>query len=57
MNKKFQNTNRKLLDYQTIRLKDLVEEIQKCCEYKQLYESKKFELPYAELKCLMLFKW
>lgn len=55
MNHKFQNTNRNLLDYQTLRLKNLVEEIQKCCEYKQLYESKKFGLPSAGLKCLMLF--
>jgi DNA-binding MarR family transcriptional regulator len=55
MNEIAQKTNHTLLDYQTFRLKSLVEEIQKCCEYKQLYESKKFGLPAAELKCLMLF--
>ena len=26
-----------------------------CCEDKKLYESNRFNLPYAELKCLMLF--
>ncbi len=55
MNKEFQNENKKLLEYQTQRLKSLVSEIQKCCEYRQLYESKLFGLPVAELKCLMLF--
>ena len=55
MNQNTQNTNYKLLDYQTLRLENLVSEIQKCCEYRRLYESKKFSLPVAELKCLMLF--
>jgi DNA-binding MarR family transcriptional regulator len=27
-----------------------------CCDDRKLYESKRFELPYAELKCLLLFK-
>jgi DNA-binding MarR family transcriptional regulator len=26
-----------------------------CCEDRKLYESQKFGLPYAELKCLLLF--
>lgn len=26
-----------------------------CCEDRKLYESNRFNLPYAELKCLMLF--
>ena len=55
MNKKFEQENRKLLEYQTQRLKSLVTEIQKCCEYSKLYESKRFGLPVAELKCLVLF--
>jgi len=55
MNKKTTEPNQKLLEYQTLRLKDLIVEIQKCCEYKELYESKLFHLPAAELKCVMLF--
>jgi DNA-binding MarR family transcriptional regulator len=27
----------------------------KCCEDRKVYESGKFALPYAELKCLLLF--
>ena len=30
-------------------------EIIECCEDRKLYESQKFGIPYAELKCLMLF--
>ena len=55
MNEESQNENQKLLEYQTERLKSLVAEIQKCCEYRQLYESQMFGLPIAELKCIMLF--
>lgn len=55
MNNNNTKTNIKLLDYQTSRLENLVSEIQKCCEYRRLYESQKFSLPFAELKCLMLF--
>jgi DNA-binding MarR family transcriptional regulator len=55
MNKNNTHINQKLLEYQTLRLENLVSEIQKCCEYRRLYESKKFSLPVAELKCLMLF--
>jgi DNA-binding MarR family transcriptional regulator len=30
-------------------------EMLKCCEDRKLYESQKFGLPYAEIKCLLLF--
>ena len=45
-----------LLHYQVIRLQNLISEVVECCDDRKLYESKKFELPYAELKCLLLFK-
>ena len=44
-----------LLLYQSQRLQALVREILQCCQYRMLYESEKFGLPQAELKCLMLF--
>ena len=44
-----------LLTYQTQRLQELIAEIIKCCEDRKLFESRKFGLPYAELRCLMLF--
>jgi DNA-binding MarR family transcriptional regulator len=56
MNKKSYKTKQELLGYQTLRLQDLIREMVECCEDRKLYESQKFSLPYAELKCLMLFK-
>jgi len=55
MNEKVQATHTALLDYQTKRLQGLIKEIVECCEDRKLYESQKFGLPYAQLKCLMLF--
>ena len=47
--------NEDLLTYQAHRLQDLIAEMLKCCEDRKVYESGKFALPYAELKCLLLF--
>ncbi|MFC1859023.1 MarR family winged helix-turn-helix transcriptional regulator [Thermodesulfobacteriota bacterium] len=44
-----------LLNYQTMRLQNLIQEILKCCTDRKLYESQKFGLPYAELNFLMQF--
>jgi DNA-binding MarR family transcriptional regulator len=44
-----------LLTYQSRRLQDLIHEILQCCQERMLFESHKFGLPQAELKCLMLF--
>ncbi len=43
------------LAFQTARLQDLIQQISKCCDDRKLFESQKFFLPYAEIKCLMLF--
>lgn len=56
MNKKNQKINHELLSYQALRLEDLIREMLECCEDRKIYESRKFGLPYAELRCLMLFK-
>jgi DNA-binding MarR family transcriptional regulator len=42
--------------YQVSRLQHLINEIVLCCEDKRLYESRRFGLPYAELRCLMSFE-
>lgn len=55
MNELAAKVNEDLLDYQTLRLKDLIAEMIECCEDRKLYETRRFGLPYAELKCLMLF--
>ena len=47
--------NADLLDYQTGRLQDLIGQIIDCCEDRRLYESQKFGVPFAELRCLLLF--
>ncbi len=56
MNDKSNTINEDLLGYQTSRLRDLISEILQCCEDRRFYESQKFGLPYAELRCLMLFR-
>lgn len=44
------------LERQTQRLRDLITEMIRCCEGRNLLEMKRFSLPTAELKCLTLFK-
>jgi DNA-binding MarR family transcriptional regulator len=44
------------IERQTQRLKDLITEMIRCCEGRNLLEMKRFSLPTAELKCLTLFK-
>ena len=48
-------TNQDLLNYQALRLQELMNEMVQCCDERKLYESERFHVPYAELKCLMLF--
>ena len=56
MNNVYVKTDQELAGYQISRLQDLINEIVHCCEDKKLYESQRFGLPYAELRCLMLFE-
>jgi DNA-binding MarR family transcriptional regulator len=44
------------LEYQASRLQALINEMVKCCEDRKIYENQKFGLPYAEIKCLLLFQ-
>jgi DNA-binding MarR family transcriptional regulator len=55
MNDNIFEINEDLLTYQAHRLQELIAEMLKCCEDRKVYESGKFALPYAELKCLLLF--
>jgi DNA-binding MarR family transcriptional regulator len=55
MNDKQQKTSNELLDYQTERVRLLIAEMVECCEDRKFYETQKFDLPYSEIKCLMLF--
>ena len=47
--------NQDLLEYQTDRVRALIEEMVGCCNDRKFYQSNKFGLPYAEINCLMLF--
>lgn len=42
--------------YQTRRLKELIEEILQCCQIQTGFLSRKFRIPQAELRCLLLFR-
>ena len=55
MNDRETNSNDVLLDYQSQKLQDLIEEVVRCCKERTLFLSKKFDIPEAELRCLMLF--
>jgi DNA-binding MarR family transcriptional regulator len=55
MNQLAYEINEELLTYQAQRLQDLIIEMLKCCEDRKFFESNKFGLPYAELRCLLLF--
>jgi DNA-binding MarR family transcriptional regulator len=56
MNDNNRNANDELLEYLTERIELLIKEMVACCDNRKSYESRKFDLPYAEIKCLMLFK-
>ena len=43
------------LGYQSQRLQDLIEEVVHCCKERTVFLSRKFDIPEAELRCLMLF--
>jgi DNA-binding MarR family transcriptional regulator len=55
MNQLANKVNEELLDYQALRLQGLIGEMLQCCEDRKFFETAKFGLPYAELKCLLLF--
>jgi DNA-binding MarR family transcriptional regulator len=41
---------------QALRLRRIIGEIVQCCQERTIFESQLFDLPQAELKCLLLFK-
>lgn len=45
-----------LLEVQATKLQNLLNEILHCCEDRRFYEAQRFGLPYAEIRCLLLFK-
>ncbi len=45
-----------LLHYQTARIKALIEGILNCCHMQTSFLSRKFQMPQAEIRCILLFK-
>lgn len=56
MNEQTYTQTDELLNYQIRRFQDLMEETVQCCQARTLFLSSKFDLPQAELRCLMLFR-
>ena len=55
MNQNPAYTKDSLLDYQTARFQELTGEIVGCCHERTSYLSRRFCIPEAEVRCLMLF--
>jgi DNA-binding MarR family transcriptional regulator len=56
MNDKNTPPNDDLLRYQTRRFQELMQATLQCCEMRMEYLAAKFNVPQAELRCLMLFQ-
>lgn len=56
MNDNTSTPNDDLLRYQTQRFQELMEQTLQCCEFRMDYMARKFNVPQAELRCLMLFQ-
>jgi DNA-binding MarR family transcriptional regulator len=56
MNDKAKKPFEKLAAYQGEKLKELIEGIIHCCQERVLFQSQKFNLTPAELRCILLFK-
>ena len=56
MNEMAQQRGDVFLGNQTLRLRNLITEMNNCCEDRHLIEKRKFSLPIAEMKCIVLFK-
>ena len=55
MNNRERDSIDALLDYQSQKLQDLIEEVVRCCKERTSFLSQQFDIPESELRCLMLF--
>ena len=56
MNDKEQNPDKALIEYQSNKLQQLINDVHNCCKDRIYLEAKMFKLPASELKCIMLFE-
>jgi len=55
MNDTKKATDKRVLEYQANKLQELIGELHNCCKDRYTTEAKAFNVPQAELRCLMLF--
>jgi DNA-binding MarR family transcriptional regulator len=56
MNDSSQTNDVRVLEYQANKLQELISELHNCCKERYTKEAKAFDMPQAELRCLMLFE-
>lgn len=56
MNFSDQDNKAEIPDFQVQQLEELVSRLFQCCQERMQYQSERFGLPDAELRCLMLFE-
>jgi DNA-binding MarR family transcriptional regulator len=55
MNYKDDESQRPVSDLQLRQFQELITKLYQCCHERMMYQSERFQLPDAELRCLMLF--
>ncbi|MFC1845405.1 MarR family winged helix-turn-helix transcriptional regulator [Thermodesulfobacteriota bacterium] len=55
MNDVNRTNDERVLEYQANKLQELIGELHNCCKERYTNEAKAFNMPQAELRCLMLF--
>jgi DNA-binding MarR family transcriptional regulator len=55
MNDLYPNESEEISAYQLQQFQDLITRLFQCCQERMQYQSEKFDLPDAELRCLLLF--
>jgi DNA-binding MarR family transcriptional regulator len=55
MNNKIIQNEKEISEFQIDQFQQLVNKLYQCCQERMQYQSERFELPDAELRCLMLF--
>ena len=55
MNDLYLNGSEEISAYQLKQFQDLITRLFQCCQERMQYQSEKFDLPDAELRCLLLF--
>lgn len=55
MNNKITQIEKGISEFQIDQFQQLVNKLYQCCQERMQYQSERFELPDAELRCLMLF--